>query len=317
MNVLIELPTWLGDAVMATPALESLVDTYPHAEITLVGSAAALEALRAHPGITTALRDDTKSGGIRVYNVLKLARKTGRHDLAVSFRSHIYSRLLLTLSGSAERFQYVRKRYPAQEPQHQVLRYHSFISDITGTEKKPGRLKLYWPAERFLRPAMGINPGATYGSAKRWYPERFAEVAAAFSSRYDIFIFGGLTERGMADEIETLCRRKGVTNIKNMAGKTTIPQLCSHIAGLDLFITGDSGPMHIAAAYSIPTVSIFGPTRHLETSQWMNPDNVIVRREMECAPCMKRTCPLGTHACMKEITGQEVIEAAAEVTAKS
>ena len=78
---------------------------------------------------------------------------------------------------------------------------------------------------------------------------------------------------------------------------------------LDLFLTGDSGPMHIAASFNIPTVSIFGPTKDEETSQWMNPQNIIVKKNLECQPCMRRKCPLGHHDCMKLIKTNEVLNA--------
>ena len=100
-----------------------------------------------------------------------------------------------------------------------------------------------------------------------------------------------------------------VSNITNMAGKTSIQELCSYIGGCSLFITNDSGPMHVAAAYQVPTVAIFGPTRYKETSQWKNEKSIIVRHEMDCSPCMKRECPLKHHNCMKEISVNEVIEA--------
>ena len=83
----------------------------------------------------------------------------------------------------------------------------------------------------------------------------------------------------------------------------------SQILALDLFITGDSGPMHLSGAYNIPTVSIFGPTNHHETSQWMNNKSIIVKKNLECQPCMKRTCPLKHHNCMKLIESSEVLEA--------
>ena len=156
---------------------------------------------------------------------------------------------------------------------------------------------------------MGINAGATYGSAKRWYPERFAKVAAHFSDRFDILIFGGPNEVEVANDIEKELQKLGVTNYTNIAGKTTIKELCEHIGGCSLFVTNDSGPMHIAAAYQVPTVAIFGPTRHFETSQWKNRKSIIVREDMECAPCMKRECPLKHHECMKRVTASRVIEA--------
>ncbi|HEX5670304.1 MAG TPA: lipopolysaccharide heptosyltransferase II, partial [Sulfuricurvum sp.] len=180
---------------------------------------------------------------------------------------------------------------------------------VQSLSEKPlliGKLKLHLPVHQYHRPTLGINPGATYGSAKRWYPEKFAEVARAFSNHYEIVLFGGPSEVEMANDIES--RLQGIA-INNMAGKTSVQELCSMIAGLDIFITNDSGPMHVAAAYQVPTVAIFGPTRHLETSQWKNEKSKIVRHDMECAPCMKRECPLGHHECMKSITSDEVIEA--------
>jgi heptosyltransferase-2 len=356
MKLLIELPTWLGDAVMSTPALEHLFSAYPEAEITLIGSYSATEALRAHPRVDRVVVDRTKAGGFRPLNIYRLAKELGPHDLAITFRSHFSSKLLLTLTGSKERYFYKRVDSPEktrfakkisidtndQRPTtndqntdklktkiphsslltphsspnstvHQVQRYQAFISSVTGRSDTPGSLKLYWPKADYPHPTLGINPGATYGSAKRWYPEKFAEVAAALAEDFDIVIFGGPSETDIASDIERMIRKRGVNKLENLAGKTTISQLCSRIAGLDLFITGDSGPMHVAAAYRVPTVAIFGPTKWLETSQWMNPHSRIVRHDLECAPCMKRQCPLKHHACMREITPQEVIEAAREL----
>ena len=317
VKILVELPTWLGDAVMTTPALENLYAAYPDAQITLVGSYVATEALKAHPRINRVVVDTTKNGGFRPLNVYKLAKRLGPHDLAVSFRSHFYSRLLLFLTGSKKRHNYnaskILKRQTTNDkrhPLHQVEKYNAFIDAITGRHTSPGPLRLDWPAKSYDRPTLGINPGATYGSAKRWYPEKFAEVAATFAGHFVIVIFGGPAETDIAGDTESMIREKGVENVTNLAGKTTIPELCSAIGGLDLFITGDSGPMHIAAAYKAPTVAIFGPTKYKETSQWMNPKSIIVRHDLECAPCMKRTCPLKHHACMKEISAHEVIEAA-------
>ena len=102
---------------------------------------------------------------------------------------------------------------------------------------------------------------------------------------------------------------KGVTNYQNLVGKTTIEELINQISSLDLFITGDSGPMHVAATFQVPTVAIFGPTRDDETSQWMNEKSVIVKKTLDCQPCMKRTCPLKHHNCMKLIKARDVLNA--------
>ena len=170
-------------------------------------------------------------------------------------------------------------------------------------------LKLSIEPKQFEKPMLGINAGATYGNAKRWYPERFAAVAKEYSNRFDILIFGGPNEVKMAQEIEEHLLSLNVQNYTNLAGKTNIKELCENIGGCSLFITNDSGPMHVAAAYQVPTISIFGPTNHKETSQWNNEKSRIVRHDIECAPCMKRECPLKHHACMQEITADKVIEA--------
>ena len=159
-------------------------------------------------------------------------------------------------------------------------------------------------------PLCGINPGASYGSAKRWYPQEFAKVARELSNEYDIVIFGGSSEIDIAVDIEKSLIENGVNNYQNLAGNTTITELINKIASLDLFITGDSGPMHIAAAFQIPTVAIFGPTKDKETSQWMNKKSIIVKRSLDCQPCMKRICPLQHHNCMNFIKANDVLRAA-------
>ncbi len=128
------------------------------------------------------------------------------------------------------------------------------------------------------------------------------------SDQYDIVIFGGPGEKDMADDIEKMLIKNHVTNYQNLAGNTTIVELIEHISNLDLFITGDSGPMHVAAAFQVPTVAIFGPTKDKETSQWMNTKNAIVKKDLDCQPCMQRTCPLKHHNCMKLIEADDVLD---------
>ena len=314
MKILILLPNWLGDAVMATPALEALCSLYPDAELTLVGSYVSIEALKYHPQCKRHYVDETKKGGNRFLNTYRFAKKIGRHDMAITFRNQLHSSLLLFWSGSTitagrRRWHsslFLKHAIKPTQPSHLVEQYRDIVQCLSSAPLIINTLKLHIPPHHYLRPTLGINPGATYGSAKRWYPQEFAEVARAYSNHFDIILFGGPNEVGMANDIES--HLKGI-NVTNLAGKTSIAELCSFIGGLNLFITNDSGPMHLAAAYQVPTVAIFGPTRHLETSQWMNEKSVIVRHEMKCAPCMKRECPLGHHECMKSITAEEVIEA--------
>lgn len=180
-------------------------------------------------------------------------------------------------------------------------------------------LKLYFEPEIFARKTLGLNPGASYGSAKRWYPLYFAKVAQEFANDFDIVIFGGSSESEICDEIAHQLSKNGV-KFTNLCGKTTIKELCEMIAGIaksgGIFITNDSGPMHIAAAFKTPTIALFGPTRWRETSPYTNENARILHLNLPCMPCMKRVCPLGTHACMKNLLPQMAIDAIKELEEK-
>ncbi|MFK5881570.1 MAG: glycosyltransferase family 9 protein [Sulfurospirillum sp.] len=293
MNIFIELPTWLGDTIMATPAIEALLEKYPDANLTFFGSYVSLQALKKHPNCENIVIDKSKKATSRLLWLYNQAKRFDRFDMAISFRSSFASKLFLWFLDAKTKIQYNKDTFSG----HQVQKYAKAL------HVEPQDLKLYQSPFVYNRPTLGINPGATYGSAKRWYPKEFAKVANHFSKTYDIVIFGGPNEIDIAKEVEDLIE----TNTTNLAGKTDITKLIKKIAGLSLFITNDSGPMHIAAAYKVPTVAIFGPTKYDETSQWHNPNSYILSHDLECAPCMKRTCPLKTHACMKEIKANEVI----------
>jgi len=319
MKILIILPNWLGDAVMATPAIELLAKKYPEAKFTFVGSYVSIEAIKHHPLCEKAVIDETKKAPNRFIATYKLASELGEFHLGVTFRNQLHSSLLLKftktvvcISRKSWHSMFLLSHTPKiSKNQHLVAQYAQLAMTNTAdyNNKEIPHLSLHIQPKEFSKPMLGINAGATYGSAKRWYPERFAEVAREFSDKFDIIIFGGPGEVEMANEIESNLKAFNVHNYINLAGKTNIQELCANIAGCSLFITNDSGPMHVAAAYQVPTVAIFGPTKHKETSQWMNEKSKIVRHDMECAPCMKRECPLKHHECMKNITASKVIEA--------
>ena len=322
MKILIILPNWLGDAIMATPAIELLAMYHPQAKFTFIGSYASIEALKYHPLCEKAIIDETKKASNRFIATYKLARELGEFNLAVTFRNNVYSSLLLRftktvvcISRKSWHSIFLLSHTPKiYTKQHLAIQYSELaMINVDSWDEKVSNLSLYIEPEQFLKPTLGINAGATYGSAKRWYPSKFAEVAKEFSDKFDIIIFGGPGEVEMAKEIEDNLKSMNVSNYTNLAGKTSIKELCSNIAGCSLFITNDSGPMHVAAAYQVPTVAIFGPTKHKETSQWMNEKSKIVRHDMDCAPCMRRECPLEHHECMKSITASEVIEAVKEL----
>jgi heptosyltransferase-2 len=211
------------------------------------------------------------------------------------------------LISAKKKYQFDKNKY---QNRHQVEKYNDFINDSLSIDSAAVELQIYgYDIAKSKKKILGINPGASYGSAKRWYPQEFAKVARELSSEYDVIIFGGPGETDIAGDIEQALIDSGVTNYKNLAGNTTITELIDQISNLDLFITGDSGPMHVAAAFQVPTVAIFGPTKDKETSQWMNKKSIIVKKNLDCQPCMKRTCPLQHHNCMNLIKAIDVLKA--------
>ena len=306
MKIFIEIPSWLGDAIMATPAIENLIKTYPEAKITLLGSFVSTQAFEDYPNIEKVIVDNTKKEKNRYKNLINLAKSLGKFDIALSFRRSFSSKFMMFFIKAKKKFNYRRL---TKKEIHLAIRYNDFVNKVLNLNNEAGDLKLYFKPFKYSKPTLGINPGATYGSAKRWYPEEFSKVAISLSSKYDIVIFGGPTETDIAKDIEDELFKQGVKNYQNLAGKTTIPELIEKIAGLDLFITNDSGPMHVAAAYKVKTIAIFGPTKFTETNQWRNDKNgLIVTKNLDCSPCMKRVCPLKHHNCMKTITANDVLK---------
>ena len=306
-KVFIELPTWLGDAVMATPAIENLLKVYPDAQLTVFGSFVATELFKHHPKIERIIVDTSKQSSNRLFHLYKTVRALGKFDLALSFRSSFASKWLLFCLSAHKKAAY---RRTSDNNIHQVIRYSDFVNRTLGQNLEPVNLTLFTQPlslSTHRKPLLGLNPGSTYGSAKRWYPNEFAQVAIVLSQNFDIVILGGPKEKDIAHDIEQLLIEQNVVNVINRAGTMSIEQLIEQIAQLDILLTNDSGPMHVAAAFKIKTVAIFGPTNHIETHQWHNPNEFILRKPTECAPCMQRECPLKHHRCMKEIHAQDVL----------
>jgi heptosyltransferase II len=306
LKILIELPTWLGDAVMATPAIENILNYYNDVEITFIGSFVSIEAMKNHPKVVKTIVLDKK-----YTSLYKTAKNLGKFDVFFSFRSSSRTKFLKFLMSAKNKYQFDKNKY---QNRHQVEKYNDFVNDSLHTNYLPEKLVLYSSHSKLKiknssLPILGINPGASYGSAKRWYPQEFAKVASELSSEYDIVIFGGPSETDIAGDIEQALINSDIRNYKNLAGNTTITELLDQISHLNFFITGDSGPMHVAAAFQVPTVAIFGPTKDKETSQWMNKKSIIVKKNLNCQPCMKRTCPLQHHNCMNLIKAVDVLNA--------
>lgn len=376
MRILIELPTWLGDAVMASAAVEAITkhaaafdarnsagefenerdfsfssqnfgpvtqeiqifknDT-PNLDgkfeadrganltanaqenqnlenladepvkIIFFGSFAACELFKAHPNCERVIVDSSKRAKFRLWRLFWQARNLGKFEAAFSFRSSFASKILLYGARAGRKFVFQKSKDGA----HQVQKYLKFVKSALNLKRAGEELKLYFEPRKFDAPVLGLNPGASYGSAKRWYPAYFAQVALHFKDKFKIMIFGSAGERDICEQIERILSQNGAV-CENLAGKTSVRELCENIGGIGqsggIFVTNDSGPMHIAAAYKTPTIALFGPTRFTQTCPWRNENARILHLNLECMPCMKRVCPLKTHACMKDLSPQAVIQ---------
>ncbi|MBC8147016.1 MAG: glycosyltransferase family 9 protein, partial [Bacteroidetes bacterium] len=158
MKVLIELPTWLGDCVMATPAIENIVNFYNDTEITFIGSFVSIEAMKNHPKVVKTVVLDKK-----YTSLYQTAKKLGDFDVFFSFRSSTRSKFLKFLISANNKYQFDKNNYQGR---HQVEKYNNFVNDSLNLDSNPGRLKLHKRnqySEVAQKPVLGINPGASYG----------------------------------------------------------------------------------------------------------------------------------------------------------
>ena len=300
MKVLIELPTWLGDCVMTTPSLSNIVNSEQGINISLIGSKVSVDCLKNFPKVDSSLYL-TRDILLDIKNIQSL----GCFDYFISYRSSIRSRLLSFFVKAKKKVNFSKGKYKTG---HQVEKYSDFINNFFNVNKPPKDLVLFNTGKSRINTKLkkiGINPGAAYGSAKRWTKDGFIEVISILAEKNKVIIFGSEDEQSFLSDFSNY---KNLRNISDLTGKTNIFELINEIADLDLFITGDSGPMHIAAAFKVPTVSIFGPTKHSETSQWKNEKSVIIKENLDCQPCMRRECPLKHHNCMELIKSEKVIK---------
>jgi len=159
---------------------------------------------------------------------------------------------------------------------------------------------------------VGVSPGAAYGGAKRWLPERFAEAAVAIAQERGarVAVFGSQEEREICEIVRALVAAAGVT-CQSFAGETSLDEFIEMAAGCELFLTNDSGAMHVASALGVPTVAVFGATDDEATGptgEWSR----VVRHPVECSPCLLRECPID-HRCMTGVAASRVVEAAHEL----
>jgi heptosyltransferase-2 len=337
-RILIRAVNWLGDAVMTTPAIGAIRDSFPDAHITLLATPLVAEMFSPHDWINEVMIYDKKGRHSGLAGRLRIARelRAKRFDLAILLQNAFDAALITWLALIPVRMGYrTDGRGPllthgcplSRETKqlHHVEYYLKMLEnfDITAP-KKHLSLSVTDEEERTMASALldagiatgdfliGINPGATYGAAKRWYPERFAAVADELRQQWGgkVVIAGSPAEREIADEIVVAMEGTCL----NLAGRTSVRELMALIKRCDFFITNDSGPMHIAAAFGLPMVAIFGPTDQTTTSPFSD-RAMVVHQDVECAPCLKRECPTD-HRCMATVTAQDVINSAIRLKQK-
>jgi len=322
-KILVRVNNWIGDAVMNTPALGTLRESYPDAEIVVVANPLVSSLFLSHPYCDRVIVYDKKGAdrGISGFLRFVVRLRKERFDAAILFQKAIEAALLTFLAGIRVRIGYLtdyRGFFLSHgveltediKKQHHTLHFISLLRscEITGGD---GRQLLNvtdnekaW-AQRTLKEAnwVVINPGAAYGSAKRWLPHRFAQVADELSNRFgcQIMLIGGPGEIEIGQEIEETCH----TKLSNFIGKTTVREMMALISACRLMVTNDSGPMHVAAALGVPIVAIFGSTDHTTTFP-AGVAHKIVRKDFPCAPCLLRQCPID-HRCMIAIEVEDVL----------
>jgi len=335
-SLLVRATNWLGDAVMTTPALAAVREGFPAARIVLLARPLVAELFRHHPDVDEVMvyerpgRHEGALGRLRLAGELRRRRFDGALLLQNAFDAALIAflgriperagyptdgrRILLTLPVPLTR---------AILDRHEVEYYLCLLDGLGIPRPVPATLKLAVTGEERETmatrlaslgigrgaPIVVINPGATYGSAKRWYPDRFAAVADALSAEWGarIVVVGSTAEAPLAGETEAAMRTPPV----NLAGKTTVRELMALLSLSSFLVTNDSGPMHIGAALGVPLVAIFGPTDWRRTSPWSERAKV-VRVEIDCSPCRLRVCDRG-HECMLGVTPGMVVDAARQL----
>lgn len=329
-NIIVRMPNWIGDLVMATPILSDLRKAYPNARITAMCRSPICELLKEDPEIDELFCFSKASGfGRRAgrRSVIEKLRK-GEYDLGILLTHSFSSAWWFWLGKVKIRLGYecngrkilLTHRLPFPENiqnQHLVVTYKQILQPLgISVTDTPPRLYLT-PKEMNDSRALllqqgipegalivGINPGATYGSAKCWLPERFREVTQKLLRDENIYIvyFG---DHGTANLVKEICQGLP-SRVVNLAGLTTLRELTSLISQCDVILTNDSGPMHIADAIGTPIVALFGSTSEVVTGPYRL--GTVIHKHVECSPCYQRTCHIDFR-CMKRIEADEVYEA--------
>jgi len=325
MRIAVRVPNWIGDSVLAIPAIKSLKKNFPKSNIFIVSKPWVKDIFLnldfVNEIVTIPDPNSPKSIG-------SAARKLKKYDFdtGLLLTNSFVSALLFVLAGIPKRWGYARDgRQPLltepvsyKNPRkqiHQVLYYQNILTGL-GFKAFPPKLELAVTEQEkalaadFLRssgldPAKKtviLNPGAYFGPAKRWPVSQYAALAEMLQKKasLNLLLIGSGAEKELAQAITDSLPKKPM----NIAGKTSLRMLAATMSLSDLLVSNDSGPMHISNALGVPVVALFGPTVPAATRPFQQP-YTLIKKDVPCWPCSYRTCPYG-HLCMLKITPEEV-----------
>ncbi len=331
-RILVRSTNWIGDAIMTTPAVRSIRENYPDAEITMLALPWVSDVFTASPRVDHIFVYDKNGRHQGLQGKWKLASdlRENKYDAAILLQNAFEAALITALARIPARGGYTTdgrglllthgvKKHHEIGLKHQVYYYQEMLSGL-GLTPGSDQLELFLPAkakeaadkgfqECFSRtgkvPVIGLNPGAAYGPAKRWPAEKFAALARRVCDKSDalLLVFGTDADRSAAATIASTVEDPG--RVVDLTGKTDLATAMAYIDRCDVFVTNDSGLMHVAAALQTPTAAIFGSTDHIATGPFS--DNAhIIRKPITCSPCKKTHCPENHLQCMEQIQPEEV-----------
>jgi heptosyltransferase-2 len=334
-KVLVRAANWIGDAVMTLPALGSIREGLPNRPIAILTKPWVADLFIGHPMVDEVILYESPGRHEGARGKWRLARELSRKrfDLAILFQNAFEAALLSFLARIPRRAGYntdargilLTQAVPVNgkvKKGHQVDYYRAMTAGL-GFPSTPSAPALPLPEAqkeeggRILksrslqgeRRLIGLAPGAAYGPAKRWFPERFAALADRFSRDWGAraLVFGSGGDRETAARLVQSAR----TEVTDFTGQTTLGQAMGLIARCRLFVTNDSGLMHVAAALGVPVVAIFGSTDPVRTGP-LGEKCRVVQKPLPCAPCLKTHCPKNRE-CLEKISVDEVYAAAGEL----
>jgi len=329
-RILVRGVNWVGDTILSYPMVQQLKILFPKSHLTILIPSYLVDLWKTFPHVDEIIPFQKKRGIGSIWEDLNLSQslKERHFDLAVilprSFRSafHIYLARIPIRIGYRDEGRSLFLTHKIHRTKeilhvHRVRYYQKLLEPLGKIENLPSpQITLReenrrWASQVLMdlgflegKPLIGMNPGATYGLAKCWYPDRFGELGKRLSEKWQasILLFGKEEERPIVHEIQKHLGAKGI----NLTGKTSLLQLAALLERCALLVTNDTGTMHVAAAVGIPVVALFGSTPPHITGPWGD-GHVVVKKDVDCSPCWRRVCPTD-HRCMELITVDDVEE---------